>query len=190
MTSLARTLVDCVRTLPPLPGLVTDAALRAGADREVVAELLESSAGGRGVRLGRLVAAQADARSESPGESAVRFILWAYGFPTPQPQVPIDTRLGVFWADLGWPEWGLMIEYDGLVKYRGLAGGGPSEVVVAEKRRQDAIEEEGCTVLRVTRADLRPPGALVARVLRRVPHGRPVRLDPNPELVESLRTTV
>ena len=191
VTSLARTLVDCATTLPPLAGLVTaDAALRAGADAAAVDELLGSFAGRRGVRLGRMVARQADARSESPGESAVRFILWAYGFPTPQLQVPIGTRLGVFWVDLGWLEWGLMIEYDGLVKYRELAGGAPSEVVVAEKRRQDAIEEEGCRVLRVTRADLRPPSVLVARVLRRAPHGRPLRLSPTPELIESLRSTL
>lgn len=191
VTSLARTLTDCVTTLPPLAGLVTaDAALRAGADPDDVASILRSAAGRRGVRLGRMVAAQADRRSESPGESAVRFVLWAHGFPPPELQVAVGTRLGVFSADLGWEEWRLLIEYDGLVKYRELAGGAPSEVVVAEKRRQDAIEEEGNKVLRVTRADLRPAQALVARVLRWVPSSAGLRLTPNPELVESLRTAL
>lgn len=188
VTSLSRTLTDCVTTLPPLGGLVTaDAALRSGADPDEVASILRSAAGRRGVRLGRMVAAQADGRSESPGESAVRFILWAHGFPPPQLQVAVGTRLGVFRADLGLEEWRLLIEYDGHVKYRELAGGAPSEVLVAEKRRQDAIEEEGNKVLRVTRADLRPAQALVARVLRWVPSSAGLRLSPNAELVESLR---
>ena len=73
---------------------------------------------------------------------------------------------------MGWPEWAVLLEYDGRTKYE--ATGRASDAVLKEKRRQDAIEETGRRVLRVVAADLRDPAALASRVLRAA------RLHPGP----------
>ena len=124
----------------------------------------------------------ADGGAESPGESAVRFVLLRYGLPAPQTQVPVRTRLGAFRADMGWEAWRLLVEFDGLVKYRELAGGDPARVLYAEKRRQEAMEEEGWRVLRVTTPDLRDGAGIVERVRRAVAHEAAAAPDRRPGL--------
>ncbi len=169
VTSLARTVLDCLRTLPARDGLVVaDAALRAGADRDDLTRRLTETSG-RGVVRARAVVAAADGGAESPGESVTRFELLRHGLPAPRTQLVVPTRLGVFRADMGWEEWRLLVEFDGLVKYGELSGGDPARVLFQEKRRQEAIEEEGWRVLRVTSPDLRRGAELVARVERAVP---------------------
>ena len=75
---------------------------------------------------------------------------------------------------MGWPEWAVLLEYDGRTKYE--ATGRASDAVLKEKRRQDAIEETGRRVLRVVAADLRDPAALASRVLRAARlHAGPLR---------------
>jgi len=83
----------------------------------------------------------------------------------PQTQIEVTTRLGTFWADLGWEEWRVLIEYDGRPKYRSV------DDLIREKRRHDALLEAGWRVLRVTTEDLRSPVALLARVERMLPAG-------------------
>ena len=53
-------------------------------------------------------------------------------------------------ADFGWPQFRTVGEFDGLVKYGALLrpGQDPADAVVAEKRREDAIREEGWRVTR------------------------------------------
>lgn len=165
-SSLARTVVDCAATLRAEHGLVVaDSALRAGLDPDAVAAVLARSAGRRGIRRARDVLALADGRAESPGESLLRWLLLDAGLPAPELQVAVSTRLGWRWVDLGWPEARLALEFDGAVKY---AGGRAvsAEAVVAEKRRQDALEEEEWRVLRIVWADLRDPVMLTARIRR------------------------
>lgn len=170
VTSATRTVVDCAMSLSPRAGLVVaDAAVHAGVDRAACLDLVARMAGRRGVVRARAVLDLADDGAESPGESLARFVLLAAGLPRPTTQVPVETRLGTFWSDLGWPEWCLLAEYDGRSKYE--AGGSASEVVVAEKRRQDAIEDAGYRVLRLTKEDVQVPERLVARVVRAAPPG-------------------
>lgn len=120
VTSLERTVIDCVTTLPPLQGLVVaDAAARLRMDPDVVSRLLAARAGRRGSVRARTIMELADDGAESPGESAARFVVLRDGLPVPRTQVPIETRLGTFWADLGWEEWQLVLEYDGRPKYAG-----------------------------------------------------------------------
>lgn len=174
VTTLERTLIDCAMTLGPRAGLViADAALRAGADIEVCERLLAARAGHRGVVGGRAVVEFADAGAESPGESLTRLVLLRAGLPRPQTQIPVSTPNGLFWADLGWEEWRLLVEYDGRTKYT--ANGPAVEAVLAERRRQDAIEEVGYRVLRVTKEDLRVDDRLLKRVRRFVPPGVELR---------------
>ncbi|MEP7766213.1 hypothetical protein [Sanguibacter sp. 25GB23B1] len=170
VTTLDRTLADCAMSLRPLAALVVaDSLVRRGADLEAATEIVRTRSGANGSRLARWVLDHADGGAESPGESATRYVLLAHGFPAPELQVPVVARGRVFRADLGWRERCLLVEFDGLVKYRQLAGGNPSEVVIAEKRRQEAIEETGMVVVRVVHPELFPAEAFVARVARHVP---------------------
>lgn len=162
VTSLARTVVDCLRLLPPGAGLaVADSARRLGVRIADVDRLL-AEPGGRGVRRARVVWEAADARAESPGESMARWILTLGGIPPSDLQTPARTDLGVFFPDLCWPEVRFCVEFDGVGKY----GEGPIAVaaVLAEKRRQEALQDAGWLVVRLTWSDLRQPDALLARV--------------------------
>ncbi|WNB85753.1 hypothetical protein [Cellulomonas sp. ATA003] len=85
----------------------------------------------------------------------------------PTTQVAVDTDLGVFWADFGWPEWRVVAEYDGAAKYT--ARGTAVETVLREKRRQEAIEEAGTAVLRLVSEDCRAPARLLGRLRRVLP---------------------
>lgn len=169
VSPIERTAVDCAATLDRAHGLVVaDSALRAGADPAVIDQMLAAAAGDRGVRRAREVLAFADARSESPGESLLRWHVRAAGLPAPDLQVAVPTRLGWRWVDLGWREERVALEFDGRLKYGGSAQES-SAAVDQEKRRQDALEDAGWIVVRFTWADLRHPeevGPRVGRALR------------------------
>lgn len=178
VTAPVRTVVDCAMSLGSRAALATaDGALHAGVSRGSCLALLERMSGRRGVVQARACLELADDGAESPGESCARFAVLAAGLPVPETQVRVETHLGIFWSDLGWPAWRLLAEYDGRSKYE--AGGSAAAVVLAEKRRQDAIEEAGFRVLRITADDLRAPERLVARILRALP-SRAVRLPLTP----------
>jgi len=166
VTALARTTVDCMLALTPRAALVVaDGAVALGVDRQACQELLADAGPIRGVVGARQVLALADDGAESPGETLTRWALLSGGLPVPTTQVPIETHLGTFWADLGWPEWRLVLEYDGRAKYALLT----SDALMREKRRQDAIGEAGWRMIRVTWADLRDPGQVVRRVVDALP---------------------
>ena len=161
VTTLERTVVDCATSLDPLHGLViADSALRHGADPARISQLVMARRGHRGIARARAVVGWADEGAESPGESATRFIVLRDGFPAPTTQIPVPTGLGTFWADLGWPEWRLLLEYDGRSKY----AENSADAFMREKRRHDAVVETGWRVVRVTKEDLR--GTLLLRRLR------------------------
>ena len=171
VTSLALTAADCARTLAPLGALVVlDAALRAGADRDEIADLL--APGRRGVRRARALLSYADAGAESAWETATRLVLLRAGVPRPATQVEVVTRTGTYWADLGIPQWRVLVEYDGRVKYT------DPDAVFAEKLRQDAITETSQHFLRVTSKTL--PRTLATQVLAHAP--ATFRPTPRPEL--------
>ncbi|WP_182112363.1 MULTISPECIES: hypothetical protein [unclassified Actinotalea] len=175
-TSLERTVVDCAMTEPVRGGVVVaDAALHRGASRERCAQLLASLGPRRGVVRARLALETADDGAESAGESLARVALLEVGLPRPETQVPVETHLGTFWADLGWPEHRALAEYDGRGKYADRTG----DVVVAEKRREDALLDGGWRLLRLTAEDLRRPAHLAARVRRALPD---LTLTPRPSL--------
>lgn len=178
VTSLERTLVDCAALLPPGPGLVVaDSALAAGAEPDSVARRVAAARRTRyAVRL-RAVVQHADPGAESAYESASRFVVLRDGLPAPATQVEVRTRLGTVWSDWGWPELGLLAEYDGRSKY----GDGDLEAFMAEKRRHDAVVETGHRVLRIVKEDL-AAGRLTERVLAALPAGCWGPLRPRVEL--------
>jgi very-short-patch-repair endonuclease len=148
-TTLARTVADCLATLPPVEGLVVaDAALHRGLPLADLQVAVAAIAVRRGSARARAVLAVADDGAESPGESMARFVVVRDGLPLPTTQVPVVTRLGTYWSDFGWEEWRLLVEYDGRDKY-----GAPASLF-QEKRRHDALVEAGERVIRVTYSDL------------------------------------
>jgi len=102
-----------------------------------------------------------DARSESPLESISRLTLAWLGLPTAEPQLVVRDSVGRFVArtDFGWPEFGVVGECDGLFKYRS------SEILTAEKLRQEALEQLGLVVVRWNWDDItRKPRQVEARI--------------------------
>lgn len=167
VTGIERAVLDCAMTLPVDRGLViADSALHRGVDPGDLADRLRRFAGHRGVRRARTVLALGDGRAESPGETLVRLAVLRSGLPEPELQIGVATQSGTFWLDLGWSRWKLAIEFDGFVKYSSPYGGTAADAVFAEKRRQDALEDAGWKIIRVTWADLRDPLALAARIRR------------------------
>ncbi|QJW35875.1 hypothetical protein [Cellulosimicrobium protaetiae] len=185
-TSLARTVADCLRTMPALDALVVaDAALARGLRRSDVEDVLDRRPRGRGSRRSRYVLGLADPGAESARETWLRYVLVRTGLPRPETQVPLRTEVGGVRVDLGWTRWRLLLEFDGLVKYRtGPSGLAPREdpgrVLVQEKLRQEAIERTGNRLLRVTSRDR--PSHVVARVVRHVPSDVVRGLRPDPFL--------
>lgn len=173
VTALERTVVDCLRLLPPKSGLIlADAALHLGVDPEACGAMLRTMTGRRGVARARQILCLADPGSESPGESVLRFRLLQLGLPIPSTQVHVPTRIGSTWSDLGWEEWRILCEYDGRVKYetaRADRGGAGVEALVREKRRQEAIEDEGWRVTRFSSEDVRTLPGLRGRLRRTLP---------------------
>ena len=167
---MARTLVD-VACSSPLPTTVIagDAALRRGLVTPAeLALAVARTRHRRGAAAARRALSFADRRSESAGESRARLILSAQGLPEPVLQIRIYDRAGVLVGrvDLGYPGLGVLIEFDGMVKYRKplRPGQQPEEVVIAEKRREDLLRSLGYTVVRFVWSDLADPAAMAATV--------------------------
>lgn len=182
VTTLERTVVDCIRMLPPLSGLiVADAALHVGADRDLCTEMLHEMIGARGIIKAREVLSLADGGAESPGETTVRFEALRLGLPVPETQVPVEMRSSTFWSDLGWRGWKLLAEYDGRQKY----DTSPTETLLRERRRQEAIEDAGWHMVRFMKEDLRDRELLRRRLLRHVPSTARAALTVRPILTSS-----
>jgi hypothetical protein len=166
VTSLERTAVDCARALRPGPALVVlDAALRKGADRRLMARIVEESRGKRGVRQARELLPLAVATSESPGESIVRWVALDAGLRPPVTAIPVVTDIGKFWVDLGWEDLKIGIEFDGEEKYSGKYGD-PVEVRRRERERQAALERAGWIILRFRWDDFLDLDAIAEEVRR------------------------
>lgn len=163
VTTLERTVTDCAMSLGRREGLViADAALHVGADPELCERILATMTGRRGVVTARWVLEHADEGSESPGESLLRFAILTGGLPCPETQIRVITERGTYWGDMGWPRERVIVEYDGLSKYE--ASGRASSAVLAEKRRQEALEAAGWAVIRATATDLRDPAPLLRHI--------------------------
>lgn len=136
---------------------VADAALRAHITTMVeIDHWVEKLARTPGMAAARSALRQASPSAESPGESWLRVILTGFGFAV-VPQFTIRDADGRFVArvDFLLPELGVIVEFDGAVKYEG-NGGGP-DAPFAEKRREDDIRRCGYAVVRVIWSDLTRP---------------------------------
>lgn len=170
-TSAARTAVDLARSSSLGSAVVTgDAALGRLGSHDPLDEALARAARRPGVGRARHAVGLMDGRAESPGESLSRLLLRELGLPEPQPQLEVTDRYGrvVARCDFGWPDHGVVAEFDGRVKYgRALAPSGhPEQAVWDEKVREDLLRDLGWEVVRWVWADLRRPDVVGERLRR------------------------
>jgi hypothetical protein len=159
VTSLPRTLVDIARSCSfEHTVAVLDFVLHAGMlDATVIRRALAEWPTARGIRRANRALDFADPASESPGESVSRVRIADDGFPAPVLQPWFETDRGAFRTDFSWPAFGIIGEFDGLVKY-----GGDPGTLIAEKRREEALgrHRDVRAIRRWTWSDLAIPGAL------------------------------
>ena len=119
----------------------------------------------------QIVARLAREGAQSPGESRTRYAFFRQHLPAPVLQYEVRDHHGrlVGTTDFAWPQYRLLGEFDGRIKYGRLLRPGQdvSEVVYAEKVREDALREAtGFGMIRYTWADLSAPDRLAARTRR------------------------
>lgn len=104
-----------------------------------------------------------DGRSESVGESRLRCILAFDGF-TMVPQVEVCDADGRVLARLDGVLEGtrIALEFDGKIKY----ASGDTDVLYAEKKREDMLRARGWIIVRISWADLEHPARIFAKVRR------------------------
>jgi hypothetical protein len=172
VTDVARTVLDLARSLPFEAAVVAvDAALHEGLlPRELIERRLFDIAGTRGSRHAARVVRFADGRSASVGESRSRVVLKELGLQPSALQFEVRAAGGAFLArtDFAWEKQRVVGEFDGRVKYGRLLrpGQDPGDAVFEEKRREDAIRDEGWEVVRWTWPDLTDRTQLAERVQR------------------------
>lgn len=169
VTTMARTVADLARRDAADWGLACgDAAIRGGLSVGEIRDVLATMRRWPGVRQARRLTGRWDARAESPGESLLRARFIDAGLPDPQLQFVVRDEHGrqVAICDLAWPDLGVVVEFDGDIKYGALVppGQSPTDVLIREKRREDAIRAEGWLVVRFSWNDLWIPGHVVRTV--------------------------
>ena len=152
--------------------VVLDAALRIGVPFSDLARMFDDFRYVRGHNRLQLTIRLARPGAGSAGESRSRYFFWRHRIPMPILQYEVrDARgnlLGI--VDFYWPEYGVIGEFDGRVKYDSLLrpGESPADAVVREKWREDRIRAEtGCLFFRWGHNDLRE-GAVAAATAKRL----------------------
>lgn len=153
-TSPPRTVVDLARWVTFRSGVVVaDSALRQGVTRDQLDRIARACSRWPGMRKARQVIAFADRRAATPLESISRVAFAVHGLPAPELQVTL------VWDELGnpryivdfcWPEFAVVGEADGLMKYDDAHGSS----LRAEKIRQEELEALGYIVVRWTWDDI------------------------------------
>lgn len=150
VTSLMRTVFDCIRTLPfPDALAICDAALRDHRlDPDDLRRFIDEHPKYKGVGRARIVAAYADRRSENGGESIARawFIAWGYAVPQLQrefrdPMTGRSIRVDYMWSLPG--DRIVIGELDGREKYTNpdmLGANDAVDAVLKEKERESSIQ--------------------------------------------------
>lgn len=109
--------------------------------------------------------------SQSVGESRMRHLFWSQRIPRPELQYVVRDSSGavVGISDFAWPEYGVLGEFDGRIKYDQLLRPGESsaDAVVREKLREDRMREiTGWRFIRFMWPDLYDPARTAERVRR------------------------
>ncbi|OBA75347.1 hypothetical protein A5641_25290 [Mycobacterium sp. 1554424.7] len=158
VTTAARTAFDIGRGMTVVASVpILDALLNATRIKPAdVVALADRHPGVQGIRRLRTALELTDGGAESPQETKVRLLLVGAGLPKPETQIEFpNLRIRV---DMGWREWKVAVEYDGVQHW--------------EDRYQRSwdierialLEAAGWTVVRVSAEMLSRPAALVGRV--------------------------
>jgi very-short-patch-repair endonuclease/predicted transcriptional regulator of viral defense system len=176
--------------------VAAEAALHRGVvDRDDLRRARELVRLGHGRAAADLVVDLASACSESPGETLTRLVLRSLGHTDVVQQVPIRLPGGRnARVDFLLPALGVVVEFDGAVKYEGAQG---RDELVREKRREDGLRATGLEVVRLTSPDLDRPqhvaglvDAAAARASRHTDRPVPTAIAvPRPERPTSDTTT-
>lgn len=115
-----------------------------------------------GLGAARHVVAQASPTAESPGESLARLVLLELGYEViPQFRIVDEGGRLVARVDFLLPELGVVVEFDGRIKYEGHDG---AAALAAEKHREDRVRALGYGMARLVWADLFRPARVRAAV--------------------------
>lgn len=164
-TSAARAVIDIARRHGFEAGVVCgDAVLRRGVSRAVLREIALRHPSAPGSPTVLSAVAFLDRRSESALESIARVGFHRSGLPAPELQQCVYDEYGEVIArvDFLWRAAGVVGETDGLLKYRGP----DDDALVAEKLRQERLEELGFVVVRMTYRQVRYEQAATAARVR------------------------
>jgi hypothetical protein len=172
VTTAARTVVDLAKVAPTYVAVgAADAAVRLKlCTMSELRAALESVRGHPYSRRSQLALSLCDGRSESPGESRTRLVLNGGPLPATELQISIFDEHGRFVgrADGGYPDRGLLWEYDGTTKYGRLLKPGQTihDVVLAEKERESEFTELTWGIIRIVNRDFAQSAELRDRVAR------------------------
>ena len=140
------TVVDVARHGSRADGLVAaDAAVRAGASRDVMRWLVGRMTTYPGIDIASWSAKQADPHSESPVETVGRLAFLLCGRQAPQSNVWISKGANRFRVDHLVPGTGVVLEADGAVKYN--MRDDAATVVHQQNRREELLRAWGFEVV-------------------------------------------
>jgi very-short-patch-repair endonuclease len=158
LTTPARTAFDIGRTRPVAVAVpILDSLMNATGLRVAdISALTDSRQGTRGMRQLRKTLELVDGGAESPQETRVRLLLVGAGLPKPETQIKFQAlRIRV---DMGWREWKVAVEYDGVHHW---ADGRQRSWDI---ERIAMLEAAGWAVVRVSAGMLSRPDVIVERV--------------------------
>lgn len=120
------------------------------AAKELLQQILEKRRWRRGVRRALTLLAELSPWSQSVGESRMRMLMRDLRLPAPRQQYPVLTDRGWVWPDFSWPEKGVIVEFDGIDKYREKGW----QTLREEKQREEGLREKFPRILRFLWQDL------------------------------------
>ncbi|KQY08169.1 hypothetical protein ASD37_09535 [Mycobacterium sp. Root135] len=160
VTTPARTAFDIGRTRPVNQAIAAvDALLNATriTSPEIIA-VADAHPGGRGVARLRGVLDLVDGGAESPQETRVRLLIVRGGLPRPETQIEFPTLH--IRVDMGWRQWKVAVEYDGVQHWA------DSQQRAWDIERIALLEAAGWVVIRISGGMLARPDAILDRIRR------------------------
>ncbi|HXD25429.1 MAG TPA: DUF559 domain-containing protein [Propionibacteriaceae bacterium] len=162
VTTPVRTAFDLGRTLPLHTAVPCLDALINATDAKVadVRSLADHRPGSRSVRRLRSALKLVDGGAESPQETRVRLLLVRAGLPKPETQIEFCDVYGSvrIRVDMGWREWKVAVEYDGVQHWS------DPRQRSWDIDRLAILEAAGWVVIRVSAEMLSRPDVIIGRV--------------------------
>ena len=172
VTRLDRTAVDFIASRSFLSGAcAAEWLLNTGKlDPAHLAEAIERRRPFRGSRKVEAVVRFASAASASPNETLCRVRFEQLGYAQPEQQRTYPASRGrTFTVDFYWPEFDVICETDGRIKYEDpqyLAGRTPQQALWDEKLREDELRAQCRGFVRLTWDDAWNRAGLIAKLTR------------------------